>query len=74
MAPYPDDLADLNARQSALLDHALAALAPGGMLVYSTCSLEPEENEGVISACRQRLSKTCTGFRGATPGTAFSPV
>ena len=46
----PGDLDDLQGRQSALLANALAALAPGGLLVYSTCSLEPEENEGVTSA------------------------
>jgi len=45
----PEDLTDLTARQTALLDHALAALAPGGVLVYSTCSLETEENEGVVA-------------------------
>ena len=46
----PDDLDDLQRRQSALLANARAALAPGGLLVYSTCSLEPEENEGVTAA------------------------
>ena len=44
----PDDLPDLQRRQKALLRHALDVLAPGGILVYSTCSLEPEENEEVV--------------------------
>jgi 16S rRNA (cytosine967-C5)-methyltransferase len=44
----PDDLAELAALQSALLDNAIGALRPGGRLVYSTCSLEPEENEWVV--------------------------
>jgi 16S rRNA (cytosine967-C5)-methyltransferase len=42
------DLSDLHARQARLLGNALPHLAPGGRLVYSTCSLEPEENEGVV--------------------------
>lgn len=46
----PKDLADLPRRQRALLERALEHLAPGGRLVYSTCSLEPEENELVIRA------------------------
>lgn len=45
----PDDLADLHGRQTALLRNALAALTPGGRLVYSTCSLEPEENQQVVA-------------------------
>ena len=43
-----EDLLDLQARQRAILGNALDALAPGGRLVYSTCSLEPEENEQVV--------------------------
>ena len=43
-----EDLSDLHGRQSALLRNALPHLAPGGRLVYSTCSLEPEENESVV--------------------------
>jgi 16S rRNA (cytosine967-C5)-methyltransferase len=46
----PEDLRDLQARQIAILKSALSQLAPRGRLVYSTCSLEPEENEAVIAA------------------------
>jgi len=42
------DLADLHRRQVAILRAALAKLRPGGRLLYSTCSLEPEENKEVI--------------------------
>jgi 16S rRNA (cytosine967-C5)-methyltransferase len=45
----PADLADLNVRQVAILRSALAKLRPGGRVLYSTCSLEPEENEAVIA-------------------------
>ncbi len=44
----PEDLADLHQRQVKLLANALVVLSPGGKLVYSTCSLEPEENEAVL--------------------------
>jgi 16S rRNA (cytosine967-C5)-methyltransferase len=43
-----DDLVDLHARQVAILKAALTHLAPGGRAVYSTCSLEREENELVV--------------------------
>jgi 16S rRNA (cytosine967-C5)-methyltransferase len=44
-----DDLKDFHRLQTAVLRSALGLLAPGGRLVYSTCSLEPEENEDVIA-------------------------
>jgi 16S rRNA (cytosine967-C5)-methyltransferase len=44
------DLHDLQSRQIAILKSALAQLAMGGRLVYSTCSLEHEENEAVVEA------------------------
>jgi 16S rRNA (cytosine967-C5)-methyltransferase len=43
-----EDLSDLQARQVEILKSAMARVAPGGQLVYSTCSLEPEENQQVI--------------------------
>ncbi len=44
----PSDLIDLHAKQVALVRRALEHLCSGGRLVYSTCSLEKEENEEVI--------------------------
>jgi 16S rRNA (cytosine967-C5)-methyltransferase len=45
-----EDLRDLQSRQMAILKSALEHLAVGGRLVYSTCSLEHEENEAVVEA------------------------
>jgi len=44
------DIAALVALQARLLDHAATLLKPGGRLVYSTCSLEPEEGEAQVAA------------------------
>jgi len=44
----PADLEDFAARQRQILARALEHLAPGGRLVYSTCSLESEENENIV--------------------------
>ncbi|WP_047495308.1 RsmB/NOP family class I SAM-dependent RNA methyltransferase [Terriglobus sp. TAA 43] len=46
----PSDLPRQVDRQKALLRQALQLLAPGGRLIYSTCSLEPEENLEVVTA------------------------
>jgi 16S rRNA (cytosine967-C5)-methyltransferase len=47
----PEDLLDLQTRQIGILRAAMRHVSPGGRLVYSTCSLEPEENEQVIASC-----------------------
>lgn len=43
-----DDIDDLASRQKRLLLNAALLVKPGGRLVYSTCSVEPEENESVV--------------------------
>lgn len=49
----PGDLAELQKIQRAILGNAAQALKPGGRLVYSTCTLEPEENELMIERLLQ---------------------
>jgi 16S rRNA (cytosine967-C5)-methyltransferase len=49
-----DEIGRLAALQSKLLDVAGQLTQPGGVLVYSTCSLEPEENEQVVEQFRAR--------------------
>lgn len=44
----PEDLLRHRDRQRRILESAREVLAPGARLVYSTCSLEPEENEEVV--------------------------
>lgn len=44
-----DDIHAMAQRQSRLLDAAYQVLRPGGTLVYSTCSLDPRENEEQIA-------------------------
>ena len=46
----PEDIDSLAAVQLDLLERSLPLLRSGGRLVYSTCSLEPEENKGVVAA------------------------
>ncbi len=45
------DIAALAARQRALLAHACDLVRPGGVLVYCTCSLEPDEGVDAVEAC-----------------------
>ena len=68
----PDDLAGFQRRQTQLLVQALTVLASGGRLVYSTCSLEAEENEGVISSIPSHVVKeTVLRLPGREPGDGF---
>ncbi len=51
---YPDQIKKLAAVQGQILSQAAEYVRPGGVLVYSTCSLEPEENEDQIDSFLQR--------------------
>jgi 16S rRNA (cytosine967-C5)-methyltransferase len=44
----PEALPELASRQRAMLTAGLKLVASGGVLLYSTCSVEPEENEGLF--------------------------
>ncbi len=60
----PADVARAAALQTALLAGVAEAVSPGGLLVYSTCSLEPEETDDVIDAFLGRH----TAFALEAPG------
>ena len=44
----PADIEDLAGRQKQLLFNAARVVRPGGRLIYSTCSVEPDENEDIV--------------------------
>lgn len=64
----PRDIDDLQTIQRQILSQAMEALSPGGRLVYSTCSLEREENEDVV---RGMTDRTVRRLPGRDPGDGF---
>ena len=52
-----DDFALLTTLQRSLLAHAVELVKPGGLLVYCTCSLEPEECEAIVTDLLARDSR-----------------
>jgi 16S rRNA (cytosine967-C5)-methyltransferase len=63
----PEDLEALAVLQAEILEGGAACVRPGGLLVYSTCSLEPEENEIQVD----RFLKRNPEFRIEPPGAAL---
>lgn len=66
-----DDIFDLRRRQLAILRNALTLVKPEGLLVYSTCSLEREENEDVIEKAGANLLQTMQRIPGRDAGDGF---
>ena len=64
-----EDLAVFQSRQRKMLERALEQLKPGGRLVYSTCSLEREENEDVAAGFDPVEMRT--RLPGRDPGDGF---
>lgn len=72
----PKEIGRLRATQLELLSQAGSLLKPGGRLVYSTCSLEPEENNDVLTEFlaghadfRMEHSRELLPFQDAVDGT-----
>ncbi len=65
----PGDLPQLVALQARLLCQACQRVRSGGVVVYSTCSIEPEENRGVVEAVlRDRPNFQLDAAHDAIPG------
>jgi len=65
------DIEELHHRQTALLRNALDVLAPGGTLVYSTCSLEREENDDVLAELALQPAQIMRRIPGLQVGDGF---
>ncbi|HYV35688.1 MAG TPA: 16S rRNA (cytosine(967)-C(5))-methyltransferase RsmB [Gemmataceae bacterium] len=53
---HETDLTDLAKLQTKLLHQAVNRLKPGGKLVYSTCSIEPQENQEIVRSVMQAMA------------------
>lgn len=68
----PEDIRELAAVQRQILDQAANLVKPGGRLVYSTCTLEPEENqEQLNSFLKRRPEFEAVDFRAFLPETVL---
>lgn len=64
----PEDVDYCSARQEQMLEAAVRAAKPGGIVVYSTCSFAPEENEAVIESVVEKTGARVEPFGHGNPG------
>jgi 16S rRNA (cytosine967-C5)-methyltransferase len=69
----PDSPAELARLQLSILQNAAATLRPGGTLVYSTCTLLPEENEKLVNAFLDSRPEFSLSLPDSIPA-ALAPV
>jgi len=67
-----EERVELPAYQQKLLESAIRACKPGGIVVYSTCTLAPAQNEGVVERAIENLAtplsnKKQRGYKGSAP-------
>jgi 16S rRNA (cytosine967-C5)-methyltransferase len=70
----PESVVELAAVQRHLLDAAAEAVRPGGLLLYSTCTLEPEENEEQVASFLDRHEDFQIEATDAVPERYMNPV
>jgi 16S rRNA (cytosine967-C5)-methyltransferase len=61
----PESVEELRVKQTAILDSAARLLKPGGRLVYATCSLLADENEGIAQAFTESHAREFTPLDAA---------
>jgi len=76
-AARPGDVASLAGVQARILDSAADRLKPGGRLVYTVCSLEPEEGEAQVEAFLARRAdmalEPIAAGQGGSPEASLTP-
>jgi tRNA (cytosine40_48-C5)-methyltransferase len=64
----PEDIEFCAARQLALIEPAIRVVKPGGLLVYSTCSFAPEENEIIVNLLLEKVDAEIEPIRYGSEG------
>ncbi len=67
----PNEFEYLIRLQTKLLIQAVEVVKPGGAILYSTCSIEPDENSGVVNTVRKAMKNfTIEAAQSSLPGKA----